>query len=545
MRMDDDKKLMFINNMTQHALKHAATTPNVMSPDGKMSHDKMVGFIAQMTKHGLQHFADGGTALGGPTQAGSNAGQQTTSGGISGFLGDILGTSNKFKASGTDIQQGTNAAQLNQSYNGAQDALKQQQGAVGQQQALTSTLAGQAQQGAGTQNNLTSMLTARANGQGPNPAQAQLNQNTGQNIAQQAALAAGQRGGGANAGLIARQNAQQGAATQQNAVGQAATLNANQQIAAQNQLQGLAASQVGQGQAGVGALNSAVQGYGQAQQNEQGILQNANTAANNANVAMQSNINSVNSGVSGANQSTGVNVLGGIAGAVSGLSSLNAAAGAVPKAHGGMITKYADGGWTNNVSTSGPQVDNSMPGPAPKQTDLGKVGQQVNQGLKAKFGTSKESDSPKTDANFKAPEVGAQFASNGPSLGVSQSGDAAGPGLGLDTSLPHPAVANYFGSDAPMMAQGGEVPAMVSAKERFLNPHEVKKVLAGADPMKLGKEFHGKAKVKDDSLKNDTIKTTLQEGGVVIPRHITTHKMASEKASEFVRRAAAKKGKLG
>lgn len=522
MSMDDDKKLMFISNMTQHALRHAATTPNVMSPDGKMSHDKMAGFIAQMTRHGLQHFADGGTALGGPTMAGNSPAPQAPQG-IGGFISGILGTNNNFQAKGADIQQGTNAAQLNQSYNGVQDSLKQQQGAIGQQQGLTNTLTGQANQGANTQNNLTSMLTARANGQGPNPAQAQLNQNTGQNIQQQAALMAGQRGAGANAGLLARQNAQQGAATQQNAVGQAATLNANQQIAAQNQLQGLAASQVGQGQGSLNALTGAVQGYGQAQQNEQGILQNANTAANNANVAMQSNINNVNSGVSAGNQSQNSNIIGGITGALSGATAMQAGAKAGALAHGGAVHRYADGGWTNNVSTSGPQIEATQRQDI-KTADLSKAGQQLTGALKSKFGT--KADSAPADL-IQQPQLGSQFA-------------AQGPGLGLDTNLGKPS--SFVGSY--LMADGGKVPAMVSPGEGYLSPENVKKVLAGADAMQLAEKVPGKPKVKGDSLKNDTVKTTLQEGGVVLPRHITTHKMASEKAAAFVHHAAAKKGRM-
>lgn len=518
--MDNEKKAMFLQNMTHMALTHAASTPNVMSPDGKMSHDKMAGFIAQMAKHGLQHFADGGTALSGPSAAG-NVPAPAQPQGLIGGISNLLGTNNNFQASSANIQKGTNANQLNNSYNGVQDSLKQQQGAVQQQQGLTNTLTGQANQGANTQTNLTNMLTERANGGGPNPAQAQLNQNTGQNIQQQAALMAGQRGAGANAGLIARQNAQQGAATQQQAVGQAATLNANQQIAAQNQLQNLAGTQVSQGQGGVSALTGATQGYNQAQQNEQGILQNANTAANNASVAMQSNINNVNSGVAASNQAQNNNILGGIAGAVSGQSAM-AAAGSLPlpAAHGGMIPRYAEGGWTNEVSTTGPQVEATQR-PDVTMTDLSKSGEKLNSGLKSKFGTTP--DDPAMAPALQQPEMGAQFAGKAP-------------GLGLDTSMDHPMVASYF------EFEGGKVPAMVSPKERYLNPAEVKRVMAGADPMKLGKEVPGKAKVKGDSLKNDTVKATLDSGGVVIPRHITTHRMASEKAAEFVRRAAAKKG---
>jgi hypothetical protein len=268
-----------------------------------LNNDKKLAFIHRMAKMGLQHFDSGGTALGGPTQAGPAP--NTTSGSIAGTVGNILGTNNSFQGTGAPIQAGTNAAQLNNAYTGAQGAINTQAG-------ITGTLNQGLGQGAATQANLTSMLTNQARGLGPNPAQAELNQATGQNIAEQAALAAGQRGTGANAGLIARQNAQQGAATQQQAVGQGATMQAQQELAAEGNLQNLAANQVAQG-------TTATQGLNSVQQNEQNILQGANTGYNNANVGMQSNLNNVNAAISTANQNNGSNVISGIGGALSSL----------------------------------------------------------------------------------------------------------------------------------------------------------------------------------------------------------------------------------
>lgn len=124
------------------------------------------------------------------------------------------------------------------------------------------------------QSALTSQLQAASNGQGPNPALDQLNQTTGQNVANQSALMAGQRGAGANAGLIARQAAQQGAATQQQAVGQGATLSAQQQIAARQQLQQALSGQMTSGlQAQQGAASTAL--------GNQGIITGALTGASN------------------------------------------------------------------------------------------------------------------------------------------------------------------------------------------------------------------------------------------------------------------------
>lgn len=312
--MEAEKQLAFLQNMTHLALTHAASTPNVPTPEGKMSHDKMLSFVQNMAKSGMPQMM----ASGGPI---------TTAGGIGGAIGNLLGSQNQFQAQGAPVQAGTNATQLNNAYNGAQNGL-------GAQQNLVNNLQGGVAQGANTQGNLTQQLTAQANGQGPNPALAELNQQTGQNIAQQAALAAGQRGAGANAGLLARENAQQGAATQQNAVGQAATLGAQQQLAAESNLQNLAGAQVAQGQ-------GAVQGLNNAQQNEQNILQGANTSLNNANVAQQSNINNVNAQVAAGNQSQNGNVLSGVG---NGLSTLfSAGAGLFGFAHGGVVKMDAGG----------------------------------------------------------------------------------------------------------------------------------------------------------------------------------------------------------
>lgn len=172
-------------------------------------------------------------------------------------------------------------------------------GGVDQQQAFVNALG--AQGGLGNQANvfgqqqaLAGQLGQMAQGGGPNPALAQLAQSTGQNNANTAALMAGQRGGAANAGLIARQAGQQGAADQQQAAGQAATLRAQQQLAAIQQLQqqqqmlgGLATQQVGQQQQGLAGLNQFAQGN---QQNILGGIANQN----NANASMQGNINNAN-----------------------------------------------------------------------------------------------------------------------------------------------------------------------------------------------------------------------------------------------------------
>jgi hypothetical protein len=157
--------------------------------------------------------------------------------------------------------------------------------------------------------------------------------NTGQNVANQAALMAGQRGAAGNVGLMARQAAQQGAATEQTAAGQAAQTQAAQQIAAQQNLANLATQQQSQATGAVTNLN-------QAQQNEQNILQGANTAYNNAAVGMQSNINNTNAQTAAANANTNANIVSSIGQALPVVGSLFKGL-----AKGGEVT-MADGGYT-------------------------------------------------------------------------------------------------------------------------------------------------------------------------------------------------------
>jgi hypothetical protein len=554
--------------------------------DMKKFNQKM-GKIQKFSKGGRikkiagKHYFDAGgsTTLSGPSSnpAGGATGPTTVAPGITGAVSGALGLNDQFQGQGANIQAGTNAAQLNNAYTGAQTGLAQQQALAGQMQPGTA-------QGLGTQANLTGQLQGVIAGTGPNAAQTALNQNTATNVANQAALMAGQRGAGANAGMLARQAAQQGAATQQQAVGQAATTQAQQQIAAQQQLADLAAQQVGQGQA-------SVQGVNQTQQNEQNILQGANTAANNANVAMQSNINNVNAQAALANQQQAGNIVSGIGGMAAGLVGL-AKGGEVESHHcagahctdrqhsmhmmaaGGPLSvskgqpKTGVGPWVNSTpDTSGPAANTAAPSAptvaspfagigsdkepaAPTDTAPGEVAAAENN-----YGTAANNfgagATPASVQNFGAqplsvPNSASAFSSPAPSLagggGISQLAPLAMLALAKGGNIakgPHKShVANF-------LAAGGEVPAMVSPGERYLNPEEVKEVVEhGSNPLKMGKKFEGKAKVKGDSLKNDNISTTLQEGGVVLPRHIM-NKKNRDHAELFVRRAVHMKSPKG
>ncbi len=308
--------------------------------------------------------------------------------------------------------------------------------------------------GVKNQQAVMAQLQGVANGTGPNPAQAMLNQTTGQNVANQAALMAGQRGAASNVGLIAREAAQQGAGIQQNAAGQAATLQANQSLNALNSEGAIAGQQVGETQE---ALNSA----STAASNNQGQLLGAENAYNSAITAGQGNVNTNN--VTGQGQ-----ILSAIA----------------PLAAGAF----------NGAGTS--TVNSSLP-----STNTG----------------------PSLGANTTFAPSTIKYSSGGP------------------VYKNPPMTGEHASHVANFLSQGGKVPAMVSPKEVYLSPEKVKRVLEGADPLKIGDRFQGKAKVKGDSRKNDTIPTTLEEGGVVIPR---SHAMDSEKAELFTRRAVhMKRGK--
>lgn len=280
-----------------------------------MDHAKKLEFIHRMTKLGLQHFDAGGPVNSGTTNSDANfqktyAHMPTT---------NYVQNQNLSNHQG-EVTEGTLSGLGNMATGAAADFTAQNQYQAG----LAPTTqydygdfiggSGQAALGANgeTQNilaqqqALSNQLQAQSQGYGPNPAQAQLNQTTGNNIAAQNALMAGQRGAGTNAGLIARQAAMQGANTQQQAVGQAAVLRANQQLDAQRQL---AQQQQNMGNLNVNSqnANTSLFGAGAAANNAQnntnvanyGMAQgiNANTAQQNAN-ATNATLGSALSGVS-------------------------------------------------------------------------------------------------------------------------------------------------------------------------------------------------------------------------------------------------------
>lgn len=158
-------------------------------------------------------------------------------------------------------------------------------------------------------NQLAQMLLQQSSGQGPNIANQQLQNFTGQNVANTAGLIAGQRGASSNPGMVARQIAQQGSGIQQQASGQAAQNVLAQQIAAQNSLGGVLGTQ--------GSLANQNLGI------NQGALSNQNQLITNANLGAST----ANAQGAGQNAQTNAGILGGVMNAAGSAMGLFAAEG--------------------------------------------------------------------------------------------------------------------------------------------------------------------------------------------------------------------------
>lgn len=228
------------------------------------------------------------------------------------------------------VQSPLSQAQINQQYGNLQSGIDQQQAFL---QALG------AQNGIQNQSNVFNQLQNVANGQGPNPAQAMLNNATGANTANQAALMAGQRGASANPALIARQAAMQGAANQQQAAGQGAAMQANQQLNALGQLQNMSGQQVNQ------------------QQNALAQLQNASSAGLNTATGAQNATNQINSQAQREQAQMQGQMLGNVMGAAGSAVGMMAEGGAVqagPRSKYGQLC-MAEGGKVPALVSPGEQ----------------------------------------------------------------------------------------------------------------------------------------------------------------------------------------------
>ena len=311
-------------------------------------------------------------------------------------------------------------------YSGAQQQgdYNQAQQAYQQQQALLNALQGQG--GLQKQQDIYGQYGNIAAGQGPNPAQAMLAQATGQNVANQAALMAGQRGAGANVGLMARNAANVGANAQQQAAGQAATMQANQALSALGSQAGLA-NQMAANQ--IGATTTGLQGA----QSQESLT----NQANQANAALQA-------GLAQQGMSNQAGLVGGILGGVG---------KAIMAAEGGEIPHYADGG-----SVGGSHFGNFMSGFAGDNPTYSTAGAPIA-AAPVDFGPDKQKQKPTTTyggttagVDYNVP-VSAPDAGFSPSMAPNQMPTVMAAAEGGEIHRHYIDIANRF-----KMAEGSEVP---------------------------------------------------------------------------------------
>ncbi len=471
-------------------------------------------------------------------------------GAITGLLGLGGGASGTGYAppQAAQITPGTNQQQVGQSYADNQAAL------AGQQNLLNAI---QGQNGLGNQSQVYNQLQQVAAGQGPNPATALLNNATGQNVQQQAALMAGQRGSSANAGLLARQAGQLGAATQQGAVGQAAALQAQQSLGALGQAGQLATTQAGQQIAAQGANT-------QAQQAEQANLLNSLAQQNQANVSSQNSVNAANAGLASTQMQGQKGLIGGVLGGVGSALGL-AEGGSVPRrmAVGGVTAPPITAGFTAGFSPT--------PGTDPFQSGLTSLGA----GIGRLFSSPAPAPAPATPAplasgnSMEAAMYGAPGTTDadqqaamyaGPGDQMAEGGDVAEkqaealqPVTGVPTEAralvpgPRSAVGKILKgifespSAAPEASAGDETP--VDSKGKLL------KALGGGtdvgSKLKQGGHVPGKPKVggATNSYANDTVDAKLSPGEIVLPRTVTQSSDPVNASAKFVAALMAKRGK--
>lgn len=403
-----------------------------------------------------------------------------------------------------DASKATNLAAQQQQQNlvnqlASQGGLGTQNSVLAQQQALANQLQGTASSQTGAQNQsdilaqqqaLASQLQNQANGQGPNPAQQQYQQNINAGTQAAAGTIASQKG--ISPALMAEMIARQQGSANQNAAGTAATLQAQQQIAAQQALQqqqagmqGVAANQVGQQQTAaqqlaaqqgqlqnvaanqIGSQQNAIAGLNQITQGNQAQALNANQAYAQNQVNMQSNINSSNAGVSAAGAQAAGNVAGGGLNAIGGYLGKSSAAGAGATSSAGAGTTMAD-----------------------------------------------------------SSSAGEMLAAKG--------------GMILPDHLMH--ISDIYHGPMKKEAEGGEI--SYSKKESTdIKLPEKKMAQGGYSSYQSSSLVPGKSKIDHDSYSNDTVKALLSPGEVVLDLNVMNSKNPPEEAKNFVKALLDQKAK--
>lgn len=331
-----------------------------------------------------------------------------------------------------------------------------------------------------------SIIAPEARGGGPNPAQQQYLQNTQQIAQNQANMYSQNRA--LNPGLAARMSGNTAASMGQQAASQASMQQMMQQLAAQQQLANLSTGVMG-------GINQA-SGIG-------------------AQIGMGNQAQSADL-FSGAMQGLG---MGGAFG--SGVQN-----GVTPKKYqGGMISKgYADGGQVSN--------DNTYIVPDHLQPIMQIYHPQDKQDSSGTEGLFQGAGSALTSLVKTAPAAAAAG---------SQGGQVSGPKSNPKIDQVPQSDRFSMNADPYHFGQGGKVPAILSPGEEYIPPNKVNQVAQGQEKAShAGKKVPGKAHVKGDSPKNDTVSASLDEGGIVIPRSIFDSENPEKEAQKFVAEALAK-----
>ncbi len=251
----------------------------------------------------------------------------------------------------------------------------------------------------------------------------------------------------------------------------------------------------------------------QAQQGEQGILQNALSQANQQNVSMQGNVNAANAGMTGEAMKGQKDLIGG------GISAIGKAATSTA-ARGGMVqtpaaSHYYDGGVTAPQAlapVAPPAAPTQMAPSAPPANPSGPMSSfgnfLTNMGSSMTQKPAGELDSTKQMFNLAGSDPSDQKLQKG----ASDLGNAIASRM---KSSPAPAAAPA-GAKGGLASKGGGVNAK--------NPEQ-------------------KAEKKGNSYDNDKIPAYLSEGEVVIPRSVMQGKDPARGAADFVAKVLAKKRK--
>lgn len=439
------------------------------------------------------------------------------------FLGNMFKGG---KGMGWEAERGATTAQANEMYGNVQQGLRGQQDFL---QAL------QGQRGLANQSSvfsqqqgLADLMQGVATGTGPNPALAQLQQTTGQNIAATTAAMTGARGAGSNPALMARSAARQGAQTQQDATAQAAVLAAQQQIAGMDALSRQQQAMGNMANTQVANQAAATNAFSTAAQNAQANILASINAQNQANAAMQSKVAEGQMGLVG--------------GILQGLGSAAQMGMGKPAATGGKVRYDRIGSNPRYLAEGGLIQEDEPKTPEEGGTeDLSKV---------------KRTSVP----DIFSGDIAANSGGDSLRMGLGKIGEAFGTGInrmgagkkssatsmlptGPATTLP--ATGGPASSGIMVASKGGKVPALLSPGEKYLTPEQAQDVLKGKENPLNGKTIPGKAVKKGDSYDNDVVPATLEEGGCVIPRSVLQSDQPMKNAIKFVHQHMKKMAKGG